>query len=369
MKNKQGSIDYKILITTIILIIIGTIMVFSASWPYATRLKNDPYHFLKKQIVFLIIGFVAMYITSKINYKIYNKYAVILYILTICLSIIVLFVGDVETYSAKRWITIKSITIMPSDFLKLGTIFAISRYISNNYKKINTIAYGFIPMVIFAAISGFLVFKQPDLSTTLVILGLILSMFIIAGIEMKYLTVAILGVGAVGLVGILASKSIYSRSSRIEAWLDPLKDLSNTGWQLAQSLFAISYGGFFGVGIGKSRHKFSYLSEAHNDFIFAIICEELGFIGAMVIILLYIYLIYLGMKLAFSLKDVFAKFLVIGIMLLLGIQSFTNIAVALGLIPPTGLTLPFISYGGSSLIVYMTMIGIVLNVSRTANRR
>lgn len=310
-----------------------------------------------------------MYITSKIDYRIYKKYAVIIYILTILLSISVLFFGDEQKFAAKRWLDFKVITIMPSDFLKLGTIFIIARYVSKYYHKINTLIYGFLPMIMFAGISGILVYMQPDLSTTIVILALVVAMFVIAGINFIYLFVSIGAVGGVGAIGILSTNSLYSRASRIDAWLNPLKDFSNKGWQLAQSLFAVSYGGFFGVGLGRSRHKFSYLSEAHNDFIFAIVCEELGFVGAMIIIFLYVYLIFLGMKLAFRIKDIFGKFLVIGIMLLLGIQSFTNISVALGLIPPTGLTLPFISYGGSSLMVYMVMIGIVLNISRTEIRR
>lgn len=369
MNGKQGKIDKKILITTIILLVIGSIMVFSSSWPYATRLHNNPYEFIKKQIIFSIAGFIVMYIVSNIDYRIYKKYAVIIYFLTIILSIAVLIFGDVEKFAAKRWLEIKFTTIMPSDFLKLGTIFIIARYVSKYYHKINTFIYGFLPMVGFAGLSGILVYMQPDLSTTIVILVLVVAMFVIAGINMFYLFFSIGAVGAVGVVGIFSKNSVYSRASRIDAWLNPLKDFSNKGWQLAQSLFAVSYGGFFGVGLGRSRHKFSYLSEAHNDFIFAIICEELGFIGAMMIIFLYVYLIFLGMKLAFRIKDIFGKFLVIGIMLLLGIQSFTNISVALGLIPPTGLTLPFISYGGSSLLVYMVMIGIVLNISRTEKGR
>lgn len=369
MKRKKGRIDYKILFVTVVLIIIGYVMVFSSSWPYAVRLGHKPSHFITRQIIFSIVGFVGMYFVSRINYKVYKKYATLIYISTVILSILVLFVGDEQTYNAKRWIDIGPATIMPSDFLKIGTIFIIAWYISGNYKKINTFANGFVPMVIISFVSGYLVYKQPDLSTTLVILALIISMFVIAGIDLKYLMVSIMAVLGVAGLGIFKSSSLYSRQSRIEAWINPLKDFSNKGWQLAQSLFAISYGGFFGVGIGRSRHKFSYLSEAHNDFIFAIISEELGFLGALVVVLLYVYLIFLGMQLAFKLKDIFAKFLVIGIMLLLGIQSFTNISVALGLIPPTGLTLPFISYGGSSLIVYMLLIGIVLNVSRTVSRR
>lgn len=369
MKNKKGKIDYKILIVTVILIIIGYVMVFSSSWPYAVRLGHKPYHFILRQIAYSIIGFIGMYIISKINYRIYKKYAIIIYSMTVLLSIIVLFIGDEKTYNARRWINLGFGTIMPSDFLKVGTIFVVSWYISRNYKYIKTFSKGFIPMIIISFISGFLVFKQPDLSTTLVILALIIAMFFIAGIDLKYLGASFGIVVIVTLIGIFKPSSLYSREARIEAWLNPLKDFSNKGWQLAQSLFAISYGGFFGVGIGRSRHKFSYLSEAHNDFIFAIIGEELGFLGAIIVILLYVYLIVLGMQLAFKAKDVFGKFLVIGIMLLVGIQSFTNISVALGLIPPTGLTLPFISYGGSSLIVYMLLIGIVLNVSRTVNRR
>ncbi|WP_164995819.1 putative lipid II flippase FtsW [Miniphocaeibacter massiliensis] len=369
MKKNKASIDKRILSVTIILILIGLIMIASSSWPYANKLGKNSYEFFEKQFKFSLLGFVIIFVVSKIDYRIYKKYAGVLFILTIILSIIVLIVGDEKTYSAKRWLNLGFTTIMPSDFLKIGTVFIISKYIASNYKQIKSFKYGFIPMIIFGGISGGLVFLQPDLSTTLVILGTVVAMFVIAGINLRYFATAVFGVGGITVFAILKPNSAYSRMSRVEAWLDPMKDFTNKGWQLAQSLFAVSYGGFFGTGIGRSRHKFSYLSEAHNDFIFAIICEELGFIGAILIILLYVYLIYVGISISFKLEDVFAKFLVIGIMLLIGLQAFTNISVALGLIPPTGLTLPFISYGGSSLIVYMVLIGIILNISKNVQRR
>ncbi len=362
--RRRGKLDYKILITTIILVIFGNIMVFSSSWPYAVRLGLNPYNFIIKQAFFSLIGIVGMYITSFIDYRTYRKYGYVIYIFTIILSVIVLFTGDLNRFAARRWIDLGPVTIMPSDFLKLGTIMAVCKYIASNKNRIYTIAYGLIPMLIFLGISCALVYLQPDLSTTMVMGAIILCIFIVGGVSLKQSAVAILALGGIGVFGIVNARSSYSRSSRIEAWLDPLKDFSNKGWQLAQSLFAVSYGGIFGVGLGKSRHKFSYLSEAHNDFIFAIIAEELGFIGAMTVICLYLYLVYSGMKLAFKLKDSFGKLMVIGIMLLIGIQAFTNISVALGIVPPTGLTLPFISYGGSSLLVFLFMIGIVLNISR-----
>lgn len=368
-KERTGKLDFKIFLTVLILLIIGNIMVFSSSWPYAVRKGLNPYNFIIKHIIFSVVGIIAMLIISFLDYRLFRKYAYVLYILSIILSIVVLFTGDLEKYAAKRWLDLGPITVMPSDFLKVGTILAVCKYIDKNKNKLNTVAYGLIPMLVFMLISCSLVYLQPDLSTTMVMGIIILLTFVIGGVNLIQSAISLFILGGVGIIGIKFSRSTYSRFSRIEAWIDPLKDFANTGWQLAQSLFAISYGGFFGVGLGKSRHKFSYLSEAHNDFIFAIIAEELGFLGSITIILIYLYLIYLGMKLAFRIRDSFAKLTVISIMLLVGIQAFLNISVALGIVPPTGLTLPLISYGGSSLLVFLGMMGIVLNISRQEDRR
>lgn len=367
--KRSKNIDFNILIATMLLLIVGNIMVFSSSWPYAVRKGINPYFFINKNLVFSFVGIIIMFITSNIDYRILKKYGYVIYIISIILSVLVLIFGDLETYNAKRWLDIGPITIMPSDFLKLGTILAVCKYIDRYKKKLNNVIHGFLPMFFFLMISCGLVYLQPDLSTTMVMGAVIICTFIVGGVNLFQSGLGLGILGAAGVLGIVFSKSSYSRSSRIEAWLDPLKDFSNKGWQLAQSLFAVSYGGIFGVGLGKSRHKFSYLSEAHNDFIFAIIAEELGFIGSIMVILLYLYLIYCGMKMAFKLKDSFAKLLVISIMLLIGLQAFINISVALGIIPPTGLTLPFISYGGTSLMVFLFMMGIVLGISKQADRR
>ena len=257
---------------------------------------------------------------------------------------------------------------MPSDYLKAGSILYVARYIEAKYKELDTFKFGFIAMILFIIVPGGLIYKQPDLSTTIAYAGTIVVMFIASGVDLKpTISLIILSIPAIGIFSIIKSSSEYSRMSRVKAVLNPLKYFNDEGWQLSQSLFAISTGSILGLGIGKSRQKFLYLSEAHNDFIFAIICEEMGLIGGALVIGLFLTIIYRGMKIAFEAEDIYSKVVSVGIVTIIGLQAFINIATVLGLIPPTGIVLPFVSYGGSSIVVFMGLIGILLNISKKRN--
>lgn len=363
-KNKSN----RVLLTIIIaLVLIGLIMVFSASWPYSLKTSGNPYKVFIKQLIFALIGTIMMFITSKLNYRFYKKYSFYIFIVCLVIGLLVYSpIGYTLNY-AKRWIKISSFTFMPSDVVKFGAIVISARYISNNYKDIRSFKKGIVPMILIMAISGGIIFFQPDLSTTIALCATIFIMFLVSGMNMKYAGLLV-GTGVLGIVlSIVKSNSTYSRSSRVTAVLNPLKHLKDEGWQLSQSLFAVSTGSFLGLGLGKSRQKFLYLSEAHNDFIFAIICEETGLLGAFIVISLYLMLIYQGMKIAFQTENIFGKLMAIGIVSLIGIQAFINIATVIGLSPPTGIVLPFISNGGSSLVIFMAMAGILLNISKDNN--
>ncbi|NMB09250.1 MAG: cell division protein FtsW [Tissierellia bacterium] len=365
---KKAKSDKVLFIATVVLIIIGVLMVFSASGPYSSKTYNNPYRIIIKHMKSLLIGSVAMFIGYKVNIKILKKISPYLFLLTIILCCLVYTPIGYELNYARRWIKVAGITVMPSDYLKAGAILYVARYIEKNYKRLKTFRYGFVFMLIFIIVPGGLIYKQPDLSTTIAYAGTIVVMFLVSGIDLKpTISLILLSIPAIAIFSIKKSSSQYSRMSRVKAVLNPLKYFNDEGWQLSQSLFAISTGSILGLGIGKSRQKFLYLSEAHNDFIFAIICEEMGFIGGALVIGLFLTIIYRGMKIAFEVDDIYSKVLAVGIVTITGLQAFINIATVLGLIPPTGIVLPFISYGGSSLMVFMGLIGILLNISKQRN--
>ena len=360
--------DKILFIATVVLITIGILMVFSASGPYSSKKFNDPYIFIKKHLRSILLGSVAMFAGYKININFLKKISPYLFFITILLCGLVYSPIGHSLNHAKRWIKIGGKTFMPSDYLKAGSILYVARYIEAKYKELDTFKFGFIAMILFIIVPGGLIYKQPDLSTTIAYAGTIVVMFIASGVDLKpTISLIILSIPAIGIFSIIKSSSEYSRMSRVKAVLNPLKYFNDEGWQLSQSLFAISTGSILGLGIGKSRQKFLYLSEAHNDFIFAIICEEMGLIGGALVIGLFLTIIYRGMKIAFEAEDIYSKVVSVGIVTIIGLQAFINIATVLGLIPPTGIVLPFVSYGGSSIVVFMGLIGILLNISKKRN--
>ena len=359
----RGPIDLPFLLLVVILVGIGLVMLFSASFPRAYYKENDPAKYLIRQGVFAIMGFAAMGIIGKINYQRYRALAKPLMILSVVLLVLVLIpgIGQVRN-NARRWIGIGDIlTFQPSEIAKFAVVLYFADTISKKKDKMRTLRYGVAPYVIRLGIIAVLMMMEPHLSGTLLILGAGAILMLAGGIRWIWVALAG-GVGAV-LGYLVVFVGGYGRS-RIDMWLDPWLDRQGDGYQMVQSLLSIGSGGLLGVGLGKSRNKFMYLPEEHNDFIFSIVCEELGLIGAGIIMLLFAALILRGYWIALHARDRFGSLLVIGVTSLLAMQTFLNIGVVTGLLPATGISLPFFSYGGTALMIQLAEMGVVLSVSR-----
>ena len=364
--SNKGSADRVLIVLTLGLILFGCIMVFSASAPYAANAHdgNSMYYFFRS-LLFAAIGMVALLIVSHIDYRVYQRHAKILYLLAllVCALVFVPHIGK-DINDSRRWIFIGPFSFMPSDVLKIGAIIGLSAYLcSRDFQKNGTL-HIFFRVMFFIALTILPVALQPNFSAVVVIAASLIFIFILGGMRMRHLGIVFL-LAAVGLfIAFFPYKGNY-RLERLLAVIDPMKDPLGRGWQLLQSLYAVSSGGLFGVGLGQGRQKFDYLAEeAHNDFIFSVICEELGFVGAALVLLVFVVLLARMARASASAKCNFGKLLGYGITFIVGFQMLVNIGVAIGLVPPTGITLPFISYGGSSLVMMCVMMGIVLNLSR-----
>ncbi len=362
-----GSFDKVFLITVLILVAFGTVMVFSASYAYAANYMGDSYHYIKRHLIFAIAGVVIMYGLSFLDYKIIKLFSVPIFAVATILMILVTLVGEAHK-GATRWISIGPIQFQPSELLKIAIIIVLADYISHNFRKITSnnlrerLVYGFGTYMGFAVLIAVLFVLQKHLSGCIIALGLVICMMFLGGSDWKVIgiVVAVVAIAGVIFVPILLKHSM----DRFAVWFDPFSDILNKGWQPSQSLYAVTSGGFWGVGFGASKQKQLYLSEPQNDYIFAILIEELGFIGGFAVICLFIFLIYRGIKIAFRAPDRFSSLLVAGIVFQIGIQTMLNICVITNTIPSTGISLPFFSYGGTSLLILLAEMGIVLNVSR-----
>lgn len=362
-KLRKHEPDFYILISTIMLVFIGVIMVYSASSPKALQEFGDPLFFFKRQIVWAALGLFIMIILMNIDYHIWKKHATAIYIITIILGLLIFTPLGMELKGARRWINLGFTTFMPSDAIKLGSIIFYAAFLENKKDKVSKFKDGLIPAFILIGLSTGLVYLQKDLSTSITVAGTMLSMYFIAGMPYYVL------IASAGLAAILFKVAVYSegneyRLDRIKSFRDPFADKLGDGYQIVQSLYALGSGGLFGVGLGKSKQKFFYIPEAYNDFIFSIIGEELGLVGTTFILSLYVIIIFRAFHVARNSNDKFALFLASGIASLIAIQSLMNIAVVTSSIPPTGINLPFVSSGGTSLIFYLASIGILLNISR-----
>ncbi len=364
----KGKMDIPFLLLTLLLTAIGLVMVFSASFPSAYYESGDPAFYFKRQAVFAVLGIIAMFAVGKINYQRWRGAAKILLGFSVFLLILVIIphVG-ITVNNATRWLGIPGkFTFQPSEIAKLGVIVYFADSISKKKDKMLTWRYGIWPYVVILGIIAGLMMLEPHLSGTILIVGTGVVMMIVGGIQTWLVG---LGVGGVAAAGVLYVKLVESGvisygKSRIEMWHNPWIDELGDGYQMVQSLIAIGSGGLLGVGLGKSRQKFLYLPEEHNDCIFAIVCEELGLIGACVIMLIFALLILRGFWIALHARDRFGTLLVVGIVTHIALQTFLNIAVVSGLVPATGISLPFFSYGGTALALQLLETGIVLSVSR-----
>lgn len=366
--EKGYKLDMPLLMITFILLAFGLVMLYSASYVYGIyRFEGDSLHYIKDQAIFAVVGVAAMLIASKVDYHIFRRYTVMLMGLVYILLIIVLFMPEYN--GCNRWIVIKNIgTFQPSEIAKFAVIIMFANMIEQNYDKMKTFQFGVVPFVAVLASIVVLMFFQPHLSGIVIICAVGAIMMFIGGCDTKWFMLGI-GVLVVAIVSVLIiwPDSIHYASSRIENWLHPENDLTAAGYQSYMGRLAIGSGGLFGLGLGNSRQKHLHLPEGQNDFIFAIICEELGFVGGMMVIILFIALFARGIYIATRAKDKFGAMIVIGIIVQITLQAFLNIAVATGTIPNTGISLPFFSEGGTALMMILGEMGIVLSVSRYAN--
>lgn len=370
--REAANLDMPLLIVVLILLALGIVMVLSASAPSALAEFNDSYKFVKTQGIAAILGLVAMFVFSRIDYHIFKKWYKLIYVISIAVLFLVLVPGiGMDINGAKRWIKI-GIQLQPSEITKIGMILFFAGYYTDD--RIDFTKFKWccvVPLILMAIPIVILYFVQNHLSAGIVIGGISLIMIMISGCRLKYLVSLMgAGIGGLGFAFLLFKDKLTGsfRSDRIEAWLDPMKDPSGTSYQTVQSLYAIGSGGLFGVGLGESRQKYSYIPEAHNDFIFSIIAEELGFVGCVIVLLLFAIFAFRGARIAMMAKDKFGSMIAIGITSLIAIQAILNIAVVTNSIPNTGISLPFLSYGGSSLLILLSCVGIVLNISRKAKK-
>ncbi len=360
----KRSIDYLLLGSIIILSIFGLLMVYSASNVVAEEKYLDSFYYLKRQGIFFVIGMVLLYFIINFNIIKIKKYVNILFIICLILLIIVLIPGiGMVRGGARSWIGIGNFSIQPSEFMKLGLILLLAKYLSEHYEEAKEIKT-FIFLLLFILGIFLLILLQPDFGTGLVLLLSCIVLLFIGGAKLKYFIVLAL-LGIVGIV-ILILSAPY-RMERITAYLNPWNDPLGSGFQGIQSLFAITPGGLFGHGYNQSIQKHFFLPEPQNDFIFAIIVEEFGLLGGLIVLSFYFFIIYRGMKIGFSVDDYFLQFVAIGISISLAVQVFINVGVVIGLLPVTGITLPLFSYGGSSLLLTILSLGILVSISKYQN--
>ena len=360
LKNKRLLLFF----TMISLIIIGLIMIYSSSYIWADYKFNDSLKYVRGQTIFFIIGLFLIYIILKLDSNFFYKYSKLFLISSFVLLILVLIPGiGVVRNGSRSWFGIGSFGVQPSEAMKLALIISVSKFLSLNTKAHKSIK-GILPVLGLTALSFLLIMLQPDFGTGFILVLGIIAILFVSGVKTKYFTM----LGIIGVVGAIFLILIAPyRMDRITSFLNPWKDPLGTGFQIIQSLFAIGPGGLLGFGFLNSRQKHFYLPEPQTDFIFSIICEEFGIIGAFVVILLFAILITLIIKLALQTDNLFKKYLIFGLGFQIIFQAILNLSVVIGLIPVTGVTLPFISYGGSSLLITMLSIGIILNVSNNKN--
>ncbi|MDO7905405.1 stage V sporulation protein E [Paenibacillus sp. JX-17] len=364
MKQSRPAPDLWLFICIFALLAIGIVMVYSAGAVLAFHDYGDSFYFVKRQLLFAGLGIAAMFVTANVDYRIWRKYARPGLLLCFALLILVLIPGiGVVRGGARSWLGISSFGIQPSEFMKLGMILFLSKWLSRKDYDISSFTRGLLPPLGLIGLAFGLIMMQPDLGTGTVMLGASLLIVFTAGARWKHLGFLALG-GAAGFVGLIAAAPY--RLKRITAFLDPWSDPLGAGYQIIQSLYAIGPGGLGGLGLGMSRQKYSYVPEPQTDFIFSILAEELGFIGGLIVLLLFLVLVWRGMRVAMTMPDAFGSLLAAGIVGMVAVQVVINIGVVIGMMPVTGITLPLISYGGSSLTLMLTALGILLNLSRYA---
>ncbi|MBT9172339.1 MAG: putative peptidoglycan glycosyltransferase FtsW [Syntrophomonadaceae bacterium] len=359
---KKREPDFVILFTTVTLLLVGLVMVFSASAIIEGQRQGDIYFQLRRQALWAVIGFAGLLFFSRYDYWKLRRWTN-LFLLANLLLLLAVFVPGLgfEAGGAQRWIRIGGLTMQPAELTKVAMVLFASAYLSRKEVRIQNFLEGVFPVLAVLSVFFLLILRQPNLGTAIAIAGTTSVIVFVAGMPLRQLAVAVLA--GVPLLGYLMISAPY-RLERLLSFRDPWADPLDTGFQVIQSFYALGSGGLFGAGLGRSRQKLFYIPEPQNDFIFAIIGEELGFIGASAVLFLFLLLLWRGFKVALQARDVFGSLLAAGFISMIGLQTLVNVAVVTGSIPVTGTNLPLISAGGSSLFVTMCGIGVVLNISR-----
>ena len=369
----NNPVDFTLVITVLLLLSLGLVMLLSASAPKSMQESADgnSYTYFVRQLIFAIIGIIAMFFISKIDYRIYQKLYKLAYIVSIILLAAVLIVGT-DSHGAKRWIDLGFTTFQPSELVKICMIVFYAGILVKNRDDLGKFGKGLVKHVLFLVPIIILLALEPHISTTMVIVITCCVMLIMAGC--KFWQFVLSGVVAGGVGGAVATILYFTNDwfqekfqyivTRFITFLDPWQEATGDGWQVIQSLYAIGSGGLFGVGLGESKQKYLYLPEPHNDFIFSVIAEELGFVGCIVVFILFAIFIWRGILIAMKAPDMFGSLVAIGITTLVGIQVIINVAVVTSSMPATGMQLPFFSYGGTALFLLLCEVGVLLSISR-----
>lgn len=366
MIRKYQRVDILLLGVILTLLLLGIIMTYSSSAVKGYLYFDDPYHYFKAELIWVTLGLIAMTVALLIDWRLLYQWAKPILYAAFLLLVLVKIPGiGREVNGATRWIGVGPLSIQPSEVIKLAMVVIMARFLAANPYKITSFRQGVIPVLALLGTVCALIMIQPDLGTVLVLSATVFFMLLAAGAKIWHMVG--LGLGGVGLVAAAIIAAPY-RLRRIFAFLDPWADPSGKGYQTIQSLLALGPGGLFGLGLGQSRQKFLYLPENHTDFIFAMIGEELGFVGATLVVLLFFLFIWRGFRIAINAPNTFLSLLAVGLTSLIGIQAMINMGVVTGVLPVTGITLPFLSYGGTSLLFTMTGAGLLLNISATADR-
>ena len=364
-QRRYGRGDFVLVILVLMLVVFGIIMVFSASYYSSISESGDPYAYLKDDIKWAALGTVLMLITAWIDYHAYRRLGPLFLVASLVLLTLLLTPLGITRNNATRWLGVGGFTLMPGEVAKICAILFVAWFLSDGSDRIRSFTRGVLPLLVLCGVYFGLIILQPNLSTALTICAVILGMMFVAGLNLIYF-IGIAGLGAVGIFTMITTDEDGYWLARLTSFLDPFQDPLGSGWQVIQSLLALGSGGLFGVGLGKSIQKTLYLPEPQNDFILSIIGEELGFVGGLLLLVCYIILIWRGTQIALKAPDRYGMLVASGITILLAVQVILNVAVVTSSMPPTGITLPFVSYGGNALLLFMGSFGILLNISRQA---
>lgn len=363
--DERGMIDMPFLLLTVLLVVIGVIMMFSASYAAAYIDEGSSTAYFARQGLFAVVGIGIMLFVSRLNYQMWRFLSFPILAGTIFLLMLVPIIG-IKEGGAKRWIYLGFTSFQPSEIAKLAVVLTFATMMSAYKDRMKTFRYGVVPFAAVLGVIALLLVLQPHFSAIIIIFAVGASMMFLGGTQLRWFGI---GLGVAVVFVAIYLKTMGYASARITAWRDPTSDPQGEGYQILQSLYAIGSGGLMGLGLGRSRQKYLYLPEMQNDYVFAICCEELGFVGAMVIILLFVLLIVRGYWIAMHARDRFGALMVGGLTTLLALQVFFNIGVVTNFLPATGISLPFFSYGGTALLLQLFEMGLILSVSRQSNNQ